>query len=81
MNMSPKARKAKRVDSESESVDERNQMALQILEHLTYGRVLSKLKETMFPQDLSNNTIITIKDAPVCSTLWTVISVTIIYSN
>ena len=54
MNMSPKARKAKRVDSESESVDERNQMALQILEHLTYGRVLSKLKETMFPQELSN---------------------------
>ena len=54
MNVSPKARKAKSVDSESESVDERNQMALQILELLTGERVLSKLKETMFPQELSN---------------------------
>ena len=44
MNMSPKSRKAKSVDSESESVDERNQMALQILELLTDERVLSKLK-------------------------------------
>ena len=54
MNMSPKSRKAKSVDSESESVDERNQMALQILELITDERVLSKLKETMFPQELSN---------------------------
>ena len=52
--MSPKPRKAKSIDSESESADERNQMALQILELLTDERVLSKLKETMFPQELSN---------------------------